>query len=83
MGCEHVPLFDMPTRGYTPLSLLVCEVPFLVLLIGALRIDLPRTGSKTPSVGDCSSSRLLWHDEKTTSHVTTNGADPLKRDQHT
>ena len=26
---------------------------------------MPRTGSKTPSVGDSSSSWLLWHDEKT------------------
>ena len=45
---------------------------------------MPRIGSKTPQVGDCSSSWLLWYDEKITSNVkTTNGPDPLKRDQHT
>ena len=49
---------------------------------------MPRTGSKTPPVNDCSSSWLLWHDEKTTSDVkTTNGPDPRSnvvsiRDQH-
>ena len=53
-------------------------------LFGSLRFGVPRTGSKTPSVGDCSSSWLLWHDEKTTAHIeTANGSDPLKRDQHT
>ena len=45
---------------------------------------VPRAGSKSPPVGDCSSSWLLWHDEKTTLDVgTTNGPDPLKRDQRT
>ena len=29
---------------------------------GTLRFGMPRTGSKTPPVGDCSSSLWLWHD---------------------
>ena len=46
------------------------------------RMDVPRTGSKIPPVGDGSASWLLWHAEKTTSHVeTTNGSDPVKRYQ--
>ena len=57
-----------------------------VSLFGTLRAGVPRTGSKTPPVGDCSSSWLLWHDEKITSDVkTTNGPDPNVisiRDQH-
>ena len=55
-------------------------------LFGSLRFGVPRTGSKTPSVGDCSSSWLLWHDEKTTYDVkTTNGPSSNVisiRDQH-
>ena len=43
-----------------------------------------RSGLVCPGLADRSSSWLLWHDQKTTSHVeTTNCPDPLKRDQHT
>ena len=59
----------------------VWEVPFF----GTSRFGVPLSGSKTPPVGDRSSSWLLSHDEK--NYVrrrveTTNGPDKLKRDQH-
>ena len=81
-------LFLACLREGIPLRLYyVLEVPLfgtILPLFGKLRFGVPRNVSKTPPVGDCSSSWLLWHDEKTTFHVeTTNDLDPLKRDQHT
>ena len=63
------------------------EIPLfgtILPLFGMLRFGVPPTGPKTPPVGDCSSSWLLWRDEKTTAHIeTANGPDPLKLDQRT
>ena len=84
---DQVPRFGVLAREYTPPSPLSLGSTLFwhdFTLVGTLRAGVPRTGSKTPPVGDCSSSWLLWHDEKTTCHVeTTSDSDPLKRDQHT
>ena len=82
-GVSKEPI-GMLTLGHTPSSLPSLEVPLfgtIFPLCVTSWIGVPRTGSKTPPVGDYSS--WLWHDEKTTPEVeTTNGPDPLKRDQH-
>ena len=86
-GVSKYPFLACVREGIPRRLYYVLEVPLfgtILPLFGTSRIGVPRTGSKTPPVGDCSSSWLLWHDEKTTPHVeTTNGPDPLKRDQHT
>ena len=71
----------IPRRLYEVSEVLLSGT--ILPLFGKLWTGVPRTGSKTPPVGDCSSSSLLWHDEKTSHVETTNGPDPLKRDEHT
>ena len=85
-GCEHIPLFVMPTRGYPPFHLLsLGKSPFLrnVPLFVTLRRDIPLSVSKRPRVSDHSMFWLLWHAQQTTSNVeTTSGPYPGKRGQH-
>ena len=90
-GVVKYPFLECLREGIPRRLYQVWEVPLfgtILPLFGTSRIGVPRTGSKTPPVSDCSSSWLLWNDEKTTSHVeTTNGPDPLNvtsiRDEHT
>ena len=86
MGCDY-PFLECLREGIPRRLFKVWEVPLfgtILPLFGTLRYGVPRTGSKTPPVRDCSCSWLLWHDEKTTAHTeTANGPDPPKRDQHT
>ena len=79
------PLLKPRARVYPAVANKFWKFPFLVRFypLGTSWIGVPRAGSRTPPVGDCSSPWLLSHDETTTSRIeTTNGPDPLKRDQH-
>ena len=74
-GVTKYPFLECLREGILPVYTKFGKYPFF----GTLGFGVPRTGSKPPPVGDCSSSWLLWHDEKTTSDVkTTNGPDLLK-----
>ena len=86
-GCEQVPLFGMLTRGYTPPSLLsLGKSPLLYDFTPFWHIVdwcAPDWLKNTAGGRLFQLVVLLWHGEKTTSHVeTTNGPDVLKRDQH-
>ena len=60
---SSTPWWNACARVY-PALLSLGSTPFgtILPLFGTLRIGVPRIGSKTPPVGHCSSSWLLWHE---------------------
>ena len=89
MGCDQVPLFSMLARGYTPLSLLsLGSTPFV--LHGLTPFWYVAIWCAPDWLKNTAGWRLFQlvvvvarRKDYTSDVKTTNGPDPLKRDQHT